>query len=159
NLEQVLGAADDVTKVLGACPHLKILATSREPLRIRGEREVPVPPLSHRFDHPEVVTPAMRLFEERAREVRPDFAIDDDNRAAGAELCRRLDALPLAIELAAARVRMLSPQAIVARLDQSLSLLRGAKRDLPERHQTLRATLEWSLALLRPEERVFFRRL
>src|SRR5262249_47531058 len=85
--------------------------------------------------------------------------IDNDNRAAVAELCRRLDALPLAIELAAARVRVLSPQAIVARLDESLSLLSGGKRDLPERHQTLRATLEWSLDLLSPEERVFFRRL
>ncbi len=101
----------------------------------------------------------MSLFEERAREVRPDFAIDDDNRAAVAELCRLLDALPLAIELAAARVRVLSPQAMVPRLHESLSLLSGATRDLPERHQTLRATLEWSLDLLRPEERVFFRRL
>src|SRR5215467_16104242 len=101
----------------------------------------------------------MRLFEERAREVRPDFAIGDDNRAAVAELCRRLDALPLAIELAAARVRVLSPQAMVPRLNQSLALLTGGKRDLPERHQTLRAALEWSLDLLQPEEQVFFRRL
>jgi len=159
NLEQVLEAATDVASLLKACPHLKILATSREPLHLRGEREVPVPPLPHVFDTRGAVTPAMRLFEERAREVRPDFAIDDDNRASVAELCRRLDALPLAIELAAARVRVLSPQAMLARLDGSLSLLRGAKRDLPVRHQTLRATLEWSIDLLRPEERVFFRRL
>ncbi len=159
NLEHVLEAADDVTKLLGGCPHLKILATSREPLHIRGEREVPVPPLPHDFNAGVVSTPAMRLFEERAREVRPDFTIDDDNRATVAEVCRRLDALPLAIELAAARVRVMSPQAMVPRLRESLSLLSGAKRDLPARQQTLRATLEWSFDLLGPEERVFFRRL
>ena len=102
NFEQVLEAAADVARLLGACPHLKILATSREPLHIRGEREVPVPPLPHDFQTRGDSTPAMVLFEERAREVRPDFAIDDDNRAAVAELCRLLDALPLAIELAAA---------------------------------------------------------
>jgi predicted ATPase len=159
NFEQVLAAAADVQKLLAACPHLKILATSREPLRIRGEHEVPVPPLPHAFHAGDASTPAMTLFEARAREVRPDFAIDDDNRPAVAELCRRLDALPLAIELAAARVRVLSPQAMLPRLNQSLALLTGGKRDLPERHQTLRAALEWSLDLLRPEERVFFRRL
>lgn len=159
NFEQVLEAADDVRKLLGACPHLKIVATSRETLHIHGEREVPVPPLPHHARDSHDITPAMMLFEERARDVRPDFAIDDDNRAAIFELCRRLDALPLAIELAAARVRVLSPQAMVLRLQKSLSLLGGDKRDSPERHQTLRATLDWSLDLLRPEERVFFRRL
>ena len=159
NLEQVLEAAEDVRKLLAACQHLKILATSREALRIRGEREILVPPLPHAFEARGDTTPAMALFQERAREVRPDFRLDEDNRAAVAELCRRLDALPLAIELAAARVRVLSPQAMLPRLDRSLSLLTGGKRDLPERHQTLRATLEWSLDLLRPEERVFFRRL
>jgi predicted ATPase len=159
NFEQVLEAAADVRKLLAACPHLKILATSREALHIRGEREVPIPPLPHQAHASHDITPAMALFEERAREVRPDFAIDDDNRAAISELCRRLDALPLAIELAAARVRVLSPQAMVSRLQTSLSLLSGGKRDLPERQQTLRATLDWSLDLLRPEERVFFRRL
>jgi predicted ATPase len=159
NFEQVLGASAVVQKLLAACPHLKILATSREALHIRGEREVPIPSLPHAFEARGDTTPAMALFEERAREVRPDFGIDDNNRAAVAELCRRLDALPLAIELAAARVRLLSPQAMLPRLDKSLSLLSGGKRDLPERHQTLRATLDWSLDLLRPEERVFFRRL
>jgi predicted ATPase len=159
NFEQVLEAATDVRKLLDACQHLKILATSREALHIRGEREVPIPPLPHHARAAQDITPAMALFQERAREVRPDFAIDDDNRAAISELCRRVDALPLAIELAAARVRVLSPQAMVLRLDQSLSLLTGGKRDSPERHQTLRATLNWSLDLLRPEERVFFRRL
>jgi predicted ATPase len=159
NFEQVLEAAGDVRTLLEASPHLKILATSREALHIHGEREVPIPPLPHHAHAANDITPAMALFEERAREVRPDFAIDDDNRAAIFELCRRLDALPLAIELAAARVRVLSPQAMVARLHKSLSLLSGGKRDSPERHQTLRATLDWSLDLLRPEERVFFRRL
>jgi predicted ATPase len=159
NFEQVLESAVHVAELLGACPHLKVLATSRQPLNIWGEREFPVPPLPHAFHTGGAITPAMRLFEKRAREVRPDFSIDDDNRSAVAELCRRLDALPLAIELAAARVRVLSPQAMVPRLAQSLSLLTGTARDLPERHQTLRATLEWSLDLLRPEEKVFFRRL
>jgi predicted ATPase len=159
NFEQVLEAADDVRKLLGACAHLKILVTSREALHIRGEREIPIPPLPHLAHASHDITPAMALFEERAREVRPDFAIDETNRAAISELCRRLDGLPLAIELAAARVRVLSPQAMVSRLHTSLSLLSGGKRDLPERHQTLRATLDWSLDLLRPEERVFFRRL
>ena len=159
NFEQVIDAAADVQQMLAACPRLKIVATSREPLHVRGEREVPIPPLPHHVRSTHETTPAMLLFEERAREVRPEFGIDDDNRAAVAELCRRLDALPLAIELAAARTRVLSPQAIVARLDQSLALLTGGKRDLPKRHQTLRATIEWSLDLLRPEEVVFFRRL
>ena len=150
NFEHVLEASPAVQNLLATCPHLKVLVTSREALHIRGEHELPVPPLPH--DAGGGCTPAMTLFEERAREVRPDFCIDDHNRAAVAELCRRLDALPLAIELAAARVRVLSPQAMLPRLDKSLSLLSGGKRDLPERHQTLRATLEWSLALLRLEE-------
>jgi predicted ATPase len=159
NFEQVLEAAAEVQKLLAVCPHLKVLTTSREPLHVRGEREVPIPPLPHHVRSTGDITPAMALFQERAREVRPEFGIDDDNRSAVVELCRRLDALPLAIELAAARARVLSPQAIVARLDQSLALLTGGKRDEPERHQTLRAAIEWSLNLLRPEERVFFRRL
>jgi predicted ATPase len=159
NFEQVLGAAADVAELLQGCPQLKILVTSREPLHIRGEQEVPVPPLPHGFQADGAITPAMKLFEDRAREVRPDFAIDDDNRLAVAELCRRVDALPLAIELAAARARVLSPQAMVSRIGQSLALLSDARRDLPERHRTLHATIEWSLDLLRPEEQVFFRRL
>jgi predicted ATPase len=157
NFEHVLEAAAAVPRLLAACPDLKVLATSREPLHVRGERELHVPPLAH--DPGRERTPAMTLFEERAREVRPEFCIDDQNREAVAELCRRLDALPLAIELAAARVRVLSPQAMLARLDPSLSLLAGSQRDRPERHQTLRATIEWSLDLLRPEEHVVFRRL
>src|SRR5262249_2857408 len=157
NFEHVIAAAATVPRLLGTCPGLKVLVTSREALRVRGEREAPVPPLPHGPGGER--TPAMALFEERAREVRPDFRIDDQNRASVAELCRRLAALPLAIELAAARVRVLSPQAMLARLDRSLSLLSGGKRDLPERHQTLRATIGWSLDLLGAEEQVAFARL
>jgi predicted ATPase len=157
NFEQVLEAAAAVPRLLAACPQLKVLVTSREALHVRGEREVLVPPLPH--EPGSECSPAMALFEERAREVRPGFRIDDQNRAAVAELCRRLDALPLAIELAAARVRVLSPQAMLPRLGPSLALLAGGRRDLPERHQTLRATIEWSLDLLLPDEQVCFRRL
>jgi predicted ATPase len=157
NFEQVILAAGTVARLLAACPHVKLLVTSREALRVRGEHEVHVPPLPH---EPKAThTPAMALFEARAREVRPEFRIDDGNRPAVSEICRRLDALPLAIELAAARVRVLSPQAMLARLDRSLTLLSAGKRDLPERHQTLRATIEWSLGLLRSEEQLVFRRL
>jgi predicted ATPase len=161
NFEQVLDAAADLGRVLAACPQLKLLITSREALRIQSEHELPVPPLAHEppVDLVGAVSPAMQLFQERAREIRPDFSIDDDNRAAVAEICRRLDALPLAIELAAARVRVLSPQAMLQRLDKSLTLLTSQRRDLPERQQTLRATLDWSYQLLGPDEQVFFRRL
>jgi predicted ATPase len=158
NFEQVLDAAGDISRVLAACPHLKVLITSREALRIRSERELPVPPLAHERDA-QTVTPAMQLFAERAQEILPDFRVDDDNRAAVAEICRRLDALPLAIELAAARVRVLSPQAMLQRLDKSLALLTSTRRDLPERQQTLRGALDWSHQLLSPDEQVFFRRL
>jgi predicted ATPase len=157
NFEHVIEAATIVPRLLGACPRLKVLVTSREALHVRGEHEAPVPPLPH--DPGAERTAAMALFEERAREVRPDFRLDAGNRAAVAELCRRVDALPLAIELAAARVRVLSPQAMLPRLTESLSLLSGGKQDLPERHRALRKTMEWSLDLLRPEEQVFFRRL
>jgi predicted ATPase len=157
NFEQVLDAANNLGRLLAACPQLKLLVTSREALRIQSERELPVPPLDHQMIE-QTVTPAMQLFQERAREVRPDFAIDDGNRATVAEICRRLDALPLAIELAAARVRVLSPEAMLQRLDKSL-MLTGDRRDLPARHQALRATLDWSYQLLAPGEQIFFRRL
>jgi hypothetical protein len=101
----------------------------------------------------------MALFEQRAQEVRPDFRVDAENRASIAEICRRLDGLPLAVELAAARTRVLSPQAMLPRLDRSLSLLTSQRRDVPARQQTLRAALSWSYDLLRPDEQAFFRRL
>jgi predicted ATPase len=158
NFEQVLDAASDLARVLAACPQLKLLVTSREALRIHSEHELPIPPLAHE-PLVEAVSPAMQLFQERAREVRPDFSIDEDNRAAVAEICRRLDALPLAIELAAVRVRVLSPQAMLQRLDKALTLLTGQRRDLPERQQTMRGALDWSYQLLGPSEQEFFRRL
>src|SRR5262249_33178108 len=158
NFEQVLDAAPAVARIAAACPPLKILGTSRESLRVQGEHEQPVPPLALDADAG-ALSPSVTLFEQRAREVRPDFRIDAENRASVAEICRRLDGLPLAIELAAARTRVLSPQGMLPRLDRSLSLLTSQRRDLPARQQTLRAALSWSYDLLRPEGRAFFRRL
>ena len=156
NFEQVLSAAPAVARIAAACPRLKILVTSRESLRVRGEHEQPVPPLGLDAAGEGALSPSMALFEQRAREIRPDFHIDAENRASVAEICRRLDGLPLAVELAAARTRVLSPQAILPRLDRSLSLLTSQRRDLPARQQTLRAALSWSYDLLRPDEQAFF---
>jgi predicted ATPase len=157
NFEQVLDAAPAIARIAAACPRLKILVTSRESLRVQGEQEAPVPPLA--LDGDGALSPCMMLFEERAREMRPDFRIDASNHASVTEICRRLDGLPLAVELAAARTRVLTPQAMLPRLDRSLSLLTSQRRDLPARQQTLRAALAWSYDLLRPEEQAFFRRL
>jgi predicted ATPase len=140
NVEQVLGYAARVAELVAASTNLKVVATSREPLRLAGEQQYPVPPL------PE--NDARTLFSERARSVRPGFAAN----GAVAEICRRLDGLPLAIELAAARVKMLPPDALLARLDQRLPLLTGGARDAPERQQTLRATISWSYDLLDEHE-------
>jgi len=159
NFEQVLDAAPAVARVAAACPQLKILVTSRESLRVQGEHEQPVPPLALDAAGADALSPCMTLFEQRAREVRPDFRIGAENRASVGEICRRLDGLPLAIELAAARTRVLSPQQMSPRLDRSLSLLTSQRRDLPARQQTLRGALSWSYDLLRPEEQAFFRRL
>ncbi len=159
NFEQVLDAAPAVARIAGACSRLKILVTSRESLRVQGEHEQPVPPLAIDAGADGALSPCMTLFELRAREMRPDFRIDADNRAAVAEICRRLDGLPLAVELAAARTRVLSPQAMLPRLDRSLSLLTSGRRDVPARQQTLRAALSWSYDLLQPDEQAFFRRL
>ena len=141
NLEQVVEAAPELASLLEVCPNLKLLVTSRELLRVRGEVEYPVPPLAE----PE----AVELFSSRSR-LKPDATI--------AELCRRLDRLPLAVELAAARTKALSPAQILERLSQRLDLLKGG-RDTDARHQTLRATIEWSHDLLAPEERDLFARL
>jgi predicted ATPase len=148
NFEQVVEAAAGVADLLRSCPNLDVLVTSREPLRIRGEREYAVPPLAHEE--------AVRLFWTRAREVRPDIAADDQDVS---EICRRLDDLPLAIELAAARAKVLSPAKIRERLEQRLPLLTGGARDLPERQRTLRGTIEWSHELLTPDEQRLFARL
>jgi predicted ATPase len=165
NFEQVLGAAPLLAELLSAAAGLVMLVTSRTVLRLSGEHEFPVPPLP--------VPPAgaapdpadlrryasVGLFAERAHAAAPGFELTADNAEAVAEICRRLDGLPLAIELAAARVRMLSPQALLSRLDQRFSLLTGGARDLPERQQTLRSTLDWSFGLLSAAEQALFARL
>jgi predicted ATPase len=147
NLEQVLEAAPLVGELLAACPNLKLVATSREPLRLAAEHEYAVPPF--------VEQESVGFFLGRARAVRRDFEPGPDVL----EICRRLDHLPLALELAAARVRALSTAQILERLEQRLPLLTGGARDLPERQRTLRATIAWSYDLLAPEEQAVFRRL
>ena len=165
NFEQVAAASSTVTSLLKATRRVKILATSRLPLHIYGEKELPVPPLALPSRDPlpplDRLTQyeAVRLFIERAQDVRPDFAVTPDNAPAVAEICTRLDGLPLAIELAAARVKLLSPQALLVRLDQRLKLLTGGDRNLPARRQTLRGAIEWSYDLLDAGEQQLFRRL
>jgi predicted ATPase len=154
NFEQVLEAAPLLAELLAAAPGLVVLATSRTVLRLSGEHEFPVPPLpvppAGAAPDPEELRryASVSLFTERAHAADPGFELTGGNAAAVAEICRRLDGLPLALELAAARVRLLSPQALAARLDQRFSLLTGGPRDLPQRQQTLRNTLEWSFGLL-----------
>ncbi len=147
NFEHVVGAATDVASLLVSCPKLDLLVTSREPLHVTGEQEYPVPPLVHEE--------GVGFFLARARAVRLDFQVDDGV----SEICRRLDDLPLALELAAARVKALSSAQILERLEQRLPLLTGGARDLPERQRTLRATIEWSYDLLPEEEQRLFARL
>jgi predicted ATPase/class 3 adenylate cyclase len=165
NFEQVLGAASTVTELLAVAPGLKVLATSRAPLGLYGEHEFPVPPLTlPDLQHPpplERLTQyeAVGLFVERARAVKPDFSITNESAPAVAEICVRLDGLPLAIELAAARIKMLPPKAMLQRLSSRLKLLTGGARDLPERQRTLRGAIEWSHALLDEGEQVLFGRL
>ena len=165
NLEQVVDAAPLLARLLDAAPGVVMFATSREPLRLRAEREFPLEPLplpaGVRGVSAEAAleSAAVRLFVERAQAVKPGFALDEANVADVVAICRRLDGLPLAIELAAARVRILSPAALLARLDQRLSILTGGARDLPERQQTLRAAIAWSHDLLTGEERSLFARL
>jgi len=173
NFEQVLQAGPDISQLLAASPKLKVLVTSRVPLRLRGEREIPVPPLglpdTRHLPSLDRLTQyeAVKLFIERAIAIKPDFQITNENAPAVAEICTRLDGLPLAIELAAARVRLLTPQAMLARLvgaDSAsragrIPLLTGGPRDLPPRQQTLRNTIEWSHDLLEEGEKQLFRRL
>jgi predicted ATPase/class 3 adenylate cyclase len=164
NFEQVNDAAPQIAELLVRAPRISVLVTSRSPLRVYGEREYPVPPLGvpdprHLPDLEKLSTyESVALFVERAMAVRPDFAVDNANAPAVAEICVRLDGLPLAIELAAARVRVLSPQAIMERLGDRLKLLSGGSRDLPERQQTLRGAIAWSHDLLEAaDQRVFAR--
>jgi len=151
NFEHVQAAAEDIRALLAAAPGARVLATSRVALRLSGEHEYPVPPLP--------TDDAVALFADRARALDPAFAVSDANVAHVAAICRRVDGLPLAIELAAARTRVLPPSAIAERLGRALDLLTEGARDLPERQRTLRATLDWSYRLLPDEERATLARL
>jgi non-specific serine/threonine protein kinase len=162
NFEQVLDAAPLVGRILAAAPRVKALVTSRSPLRIAGEREYAVPPLiTPPLDlplTPESLAnyPSVALFLERATAVQSDFRLTADNGHAIAEICVRLDGLPLAIELAAARVKVLPPQAMLSRVENRLKLLSGGSRDLPERQQTMRAAISWGYQLLDDGEKQLF---
>ena len=162
----VLGVPGDrVSALVGACPQLTVLVTSRAPLRLGGEHQFPVPPLPVADTSPQSPVdrleqqPAVELFLQRAQAVMPTFELTGTNAATVAQICRRLDGLPLAIELAAARVKLFSPQALLNRLDRKLQLLTGGARDLPERQHTLRDTVAWSYDLLGADEQALFRRL
>ena len=165
NFEQVVAAAPLVVEVLATCPRLKCLVTSRVVLRLSGEHEFPVPPLElpdpQRLPAVDTLSQyaAIELFIQRALAVKPDFRVDNANAPAVAEICVRLDGLPLAIELAAARLKLFPPQAMLARLGRRLELLRGGARDMPDRHQTLRQAITWSYDLLEAGEQALFRRL
>jgi predicted ATPase/DNA-binding CsgD family transcriptional regulator len=174
NFEHLMPAAPVISELLTACPDLRVIATSRATLRLSGEHAFPVPPLSlseksdmrsgviTRSAHsslPASHSDAVRLFAERARAIDGDFTLTAQNAAAVAEVCRRLDGLPLAIELAAARIDVLSPPALATRLERRLPLLTGGPRDLPARLQTMRDAIAWSYDLLDPPEQALFRRL
>jgi predicted ATPase/class 3 adenylate cyclase len=159
NFEQVTEAAGALAQLLSDCPDLTVMATSREALHLRAEHVFPVPPLllppaaaGHATAGQAGAYEAVELFVDRAQAVRPDFRLTDENAPAIVEICRRLDGLPLAIELAAARLRLFSPEVLRDRLGDRLGLLRSGPRDLPERHQALRATMDWSYGLLDPGE-------
>jgi non-specific serine/threonine protein kinase len=165
NFEHVVDSAPAVAELIAGVPGLKILVTSRERLHLTFEAEFPVPPLplppEERELPPEELRrfESVRLFERRARAANPDFILTDENIVAVAKICSCLDGLPLAIELAAARARLLTPQAILAKLDDKLSLLTGGARDLPARQRTMRGAIEWSYDLLSDDEKRLFRRL
>lgn len=163
NCEHLLGGAANVAAaLLTGCPAVQIVATSRAPLHVRGEQLVPVAPLAapdaewHTLERVRDV-PAVTLFAQRARAADPAFALSEANAAAVAEICRRLDGLPLAIELAAARTGVLSPEAMLALLSQRLRVLGAGPRDAPARQRTIRDAIAWSYALLSPQEQAFFR--
>ncbi len=165
NFEQVVAAAPAVAELLAGSPKAKVLATSRQPLHVRGEHEFPVPPLATPDPRQTALVeglsayPAVELFVQRAGSVQPSFALTSANASTVAEICHRLDGLPLAIELAAARVKVFSPPALLQRLDSRLETLTVGPRDAPERQQTLRAAIGWSYDLLTDAEEALFRRL
>ncbi|MBW3671017.1 MAG: tetratricopeptide repeat protein [Acidobacteria bacterium] len=164
NFEQIVEAGPLVTDILAACPEVEVLVTSRATLHLSGEHDFPLLPLPLPDmlgpASPENISasPAVTLFMERARAARPDFVLTPDNARAVAEICARLDGLPLAIELAAARIRVLSPEVMRTRLENRLELLTGGPRDFPERQQTMRGAIAWSYDLLGEDERLLFRR-
>ena len=165
NFEQVITAAVQVAELLAACPKLKVIVTSRVVLHVQAEHEFAVPPLSlpNPKHLPDLVTlsqyEAVYLFISRAQAVKPDFQVTNTNAPAVAAICVRLDGLPLAIELAAARSKLLPPQSLLTRLTQRLAVLTSGARDVPARHQTLRNTIMWSYDLLDAQEQRLFRRL
>ena len=166
NFEQVISAAPLITDLMTSSPELEFLVTSRAALHLRGEYEFPVAPLSLPPD-PKRLPPlaelaqysAVALFASRAQAIKPDFILNEDNASAVAEICMRLDGLPLAIELAAARIKLLPPAAMLKRMESSLKVLTGGARDLPARQQTMRGAIAWSYDLLENEERTLFNRL
>ncbi len=165
NFEHLIRSAPVIAHLLTMAPNLKIVVTSQAPLHVYGEQEFPVPPLA--LPDPKSTLsvetlarlPAVALFVERARAVKHEFAVTKENAATVTAICARLDGLPLAIELAAARIKLLSPSAMLTRLESRLNLLTGGARDLPSRQQTLRGTVDWSYGLLSPAEQTLFRRL
>ncbi len=165
NLEQIVAAAPEIARLVAACPGLRIVVTSRTLLRISAEREYALAPLAVPISSGGAQSaslidyPAVALFVERARTSKSSFELTPHNSGAVAEVCRRLDGLPLALELAAARLRILSPEALLERLDHALNVLTSGPRDIAERHQTLRATIDWSHALLTDSEQRLFRRM
>lgn len=170
NFEHVIAAAPHLAVLLEACPGVKILVTSREVLHLRAEQQFVAPPLALPTLPPRAArqqidsaaleeNPAVRLFLQRAQAVQPDVHLTPDHAVIIAEMCHRLEGIPLAIELAAPRLKLLSPQALLARLESRLQVLTGGARDLPERQRTMRATIAWSYELLSPDERALFRRL
>ena len=165
NFEHLVSAGPMITQLLTTGPKLKVAVTSQAPLHVYGEHEFPVPPLAlpnlKSIPPVEVLSrlPAIALFVERAQAIKREFALTRENAPAVAAICSRLDGLPLAIELAAARIKLLSPSAMLARLESRLNLLTGGARDLPTRQQTLRSTVDWSYGLLNASEQTLFRRL
>jgi predicted ATPase len=165
NFEQVLAAGPQIAELLEACPKVKIIVTSRASLRLRAERELPVPPLATPPSKQDVELShlsqysAVQLFIQRAQASNPNFSVTNKNAPAIAEICHRLEGLPLAIELASARIKMLSPAALLSRLERRFEVLRGGTRDLPERQHTLYRAIDWSYNLLNEVEKRLFRQL
>ena len=165
NFEHVAAAATTISDLVATCPRLTVLITSRAALGLRGEHEFPISPLTPpELDRPLSVywlaaNPAVDLFLRRAQAVQPHFALTQTNAAAVAAICRRLEGLPLALELAAARTRVLPPQVLLSRLDHRLTFLTGGAADLPARQRTMRQTIAWSYDLLNPSAQILFRRL